>query len=126
IWYASAGGPGQDANTSGGRLLLSLTRRQLIHFPSQTTVVDLSLFDVKPALVDNPPATARAIQPDDTASTDPQVVAYEIQPGDPYNDHPNARLILYWRRPKVVQALRGYNLAVRFKDAARHDWADWF
>ncbi len=127
IWYASSGSPELPQDTVGGRVLKSLGRRQLIHFPSQTNILDLSLFDVNPAVVDHLPATAQTIPGENTQpSTHPDVVAYEIQPGVPYNEHPNIHLILYWRDYNGPYMPSDYSLAVRFKDSVGHDWADWF
>jgi 4-amino-4-deoxy-L-arabinose transferase-like glycosyltransferase len=126
IWYASAISPNPPQDTSGGRLLLSLDRRQLIHFPGQTNILDLTLFDITSAVVDQPPATARAIPKQDSASVHPEPVAYEIQPGAPYNEHPNIHLIVYWSRPGGAFLPTDYSLAVRFKDTEQRDWADWF
>ncbi len=126
VWYVNAGGDMPYADTGAGRLLAPINRRLLIHFPSQTNILALMLFDLtSPFPVALPPA-ARVIQANPSGAADPQMVAYELMPGNPYNEHPNARLSLYWRRPTGSFSPSAYSLAVRFVDTQHQDWADWF
>ena len=126
IWYASAGDAAPIGYMGSGRYLLSLDRRRLIYFPSQTNVLGLSLYDIESSIVDRPSATAHTIPHDGAASANPDIAAYELQPGNPYNEHPNIRLTLYWRRPDAMNKPSDYSLTVRFKDSTQRDWADWF
>ncbi len=133
IWFANTGGVDLDPNSKMGQLFLSLHRRDRLSFPSQTNILDLMLFEVSPAVMTTLPPTAHKTDQNAAGPEVPDVVGYDISPGNPYHRYSNMQLSLYWRRPAGNLKLGAYSVALRLKTlqgssgtADQRVWADWF
>ncbi|HEY3289457.1 MAG TPA: glycosyltransferase family 39 protein, partial [Anaerolineae bacterium] len=126
VWFANTGGVELDMRSTVGRTFLPLHRRERVSFPGQTNVLDLMLFEIAPDVMSAAPAGTHLVQQDAAPSDVPDVVAYDVQPGDPFHQHPNMRLSLFWRRPADQREIGVYSVGFRLKTADQRVWADWF
>lgn len=126
IWFANTGGVELNTESMMGRTLLQFHRRDRISLPSQTNILDLMLFEVSPEVMSAVPADAHRVQQDPAPSDVPDVLAYDVQPGNPFHRYPNMQLSLYWRRPANNRKIGAFSVGLRLKTDDQRVWADWF
>ena len=128
LWYAGTGrekSTADNAAEAGGspssfeRMYL----REKTLFNGRTDILELSLLEAQPPLVEAIPDRAYRAAAAPSAGSH-RIAAYEILPGFPQNALPNILLRTYWKNggPEVPGE---QTVSVRLLDAERRAWADW-
>lgn len=123
IWYA------RSVKADPRELDASIRRyykRIRVGMNSRTDIIELYLYEVSAPLYASIPPSATVIPAEGNHDSSlPQMVAYEVQPGNRYNPLPNYLLSLYWR-PGEASNENPYKLSVRIHSVDNASWADWF
>ena len=121
VWYINAGA--QPIPTVGNGMFTSFYFRDMQAFRSDTTILQLDLFETTPPVVDVLPATATALSPVSPTSAHPDIAGYELHACDVALPLPCSWLSLYWRRNAATDLGDNvYQLAVRL-EADQVTWA---
>jgi hypothetical protein len=124
IWFVNTGSLDKRENGATVAWFLQNTyQRELIIFPSYTTLIRLQLFETHSPVGDALPAQAIGLAETDTGAVGTRIAGYEIQPGNTRSAQPSLWLSVYWRRAPGSTA---DSLSFRLLTPDGQSWADWF